>query len=194
MTRIHVMMALESESQGQLEHHGAKVTYTGIGKVNAALAMAEVLNAYSGAERPLIVNFGSVGSHRYPTHHIVSCTTFVQRDMDCTVLGVPRGITPFDPTPATLTGEHLFSDLPTAVCGTGDSIETQRSGDTADYDVVDMEAYALAKACARAGARFASVKFVTDGSDHAMVQDWQANLRAAALAFGGLYARLRTAN
>jgi len=39
-----------------------------------------------------------------------------------------------------------------------------------------MEAYALAKACWRARVQFGSVKYVTDGADHAAADDWKATL------------------
>lgn len=188
--RYHVVMALESESQGELERAGARVSYSGVGKVNAALCIAQVLASYPARERPVILNFGSVGSHRFATGALVCCTQFFQRDMDCTAFGAARGETLFDAEPLLIAGAHLLPGLPVAVCGTGDNIETKRSGETSLYDVVDMEAYAFAKACARAGATFCSVKFVTDGSDDAVVHDWKANLARAAKAFGEIYARL----
>lgn len=53
-----------------------------------------------------------------------------------------------------------------------------------------MEAYALAKVCHLEGVCFNSVKFVTDGADHAAGNDWQANLHRAAELFLDCYRRL----
>jgi adenosylhomocysteine nucleosidase len=59
-----------------------------------------------------------------------------------------------------------------------------------EFDVLDMEAYALAKVCHLEGVCFNSVKFVTDGADHAAGNDWQANLHRAAELFLDCYRRL----
>ncbi|MEO0362770.1 MAG: 5'-methylthioadenosine nucleosidase, partial [Pseudomonadota bacterium] len=49
-------------------------------------------------------------------------------------------------------------------------------------DLVDMEAFALARACRRAGAAFRCVKYVSDAADDAAAEDWDANkARGAAL-------------
>ena len=54
-------------------------------------------------------------------------------------------------------------------------------------DVVDMEAYALAKVCRVHGADFLCVKYVTDGADHAAAADWHDNVHEAAAEFLTLY-------
>jgi adenosylhomocysteine nucleosidase len=79
----------------------------------------------------------------------------------------------------------VFKHLPTAVCGSGDSFETAAT--EVDCAVVDMEAYALAKACWYAKAPFACAKYVSDGADHAAADDWQQNLHKAADEFLRLY-------
>ena len=103
-------------------------------------------------------------------------------------LGFPIGVTPYDDVPATLSFASRFAGLPAAVCGSGDSFVTAGMGEA--YSVVDMEAYALAKACVLAQAEFASVKYVTDGADHAAADDWQANVHKAADEFLRLYRSL----
>jgi adenosylhomocysteine nucleosidase len=56
-----------------------------------------------------------------------------------------------------------------------------------ECDVVDMEAYALAKACRLERAPFACAKYVTDGADHAAADHWRDNVHKAAEAFLDLY-------
>ena len=82
----------------------------------------------------------------------------------------------------------FFPELPAGVCGTADSFET--CAPALPCDVVDMEAYALAKVCHLEGARFACVKYVTDGADHSAGNDWQSNLSNAAAEFMRLYRTL----
>jgi adenosylhomocysteine nucleosidase len=101
--------------------------------------------------------------------------------MDVSGLGFVRGTTPFDETPARIEFPVVFADLQHAVCGSGDSFVTGEP--PVSCEVVDMEAYALAKVCALEHAQFACVKYVTDGADHAAAEDWQANLHRAAEMF-----------
>jgi adenosylhomocysteine nucleosidase len=185
-------MALESESAGVFAAAQVPVLYCGIGKINAAIALTQRLAVYARehARMPLVVNFGSAGSRVHATGSLVSCHEFVQRDMDVRGLGYALGVTPFDADPAMLSFEPLFTHLPAAVCGSGDSFAT------ADIDmhcaVVDMEAYALAKVCWRAKAPFACVKYVTDGADHTAADDWKLNVHKAADEFLRLYLSVRT--
>jgi adenosylhomocysteine nucleosidase len=186
-----VVMALELEGQGAFERAGVPVLYTGLGKVNAALVLGSRLAEYRAAARPmpLVLNFGSAGSRRFATGSVVACERFVQRDMDVSGLGFALGVTPFEENGAELDFPEVFAGLPRGVCGTGDSFET--GPPRLACDVVDMEAYALAKACRRAGAPFGCAKYITDGADHGAAADWQANLEHAAAAFVRLYATVR---
>jgi adenosylhomocysteine nucleosidase len=185
-----VVMALPLEAQGVFEQAGIPVLYTGVGKVNAAMVLARALSSYRHADKPLpgIVNFGSAGSSRFATGSVVACTAFQQRDMDVSGLGFAPGATPYEDVPAVIEFPTPFSELPGAICGTGDSFET--SGRAMSCDVVDMEAYALAKVCHVEGTMFACAKFVSDGADHAAATDWQANLHRAADRFLALYRQL----
>ncbi len=182
-----VVMALRAESDGVFEAAGVPVLYTGVGKVNAAIALARELDrrAHAGRPAPLVLNFGSAGSRVHAAGALLACHRFVQRDMDVRGLGFDLGVTPFDDSPAALEFDVLFPQLPAAVCGSGDSFVT--GAPELPCDVVDMEAFALAKACALAGARFGCAKYVTDGADHAAADDWQRNVHRAAEEFLVLY-------
>lgn len=183
-------MALPLESQGVFESANIPVLYTGIGKVNAAYALTRRLAGYlhAGAPMPQVINFGTVGSQVHPTGTVLECHAFVQRDMDVTGLGVPLGVTPFEDIPARLEFPALFDRLPRGVCGSGDSFVMVKGA--MECDVVDMEGYALAKVCWIERVAFTSVKYVTDGADHAAGQDWQSNLKHAADRFLALYGQL----
>lgn len=191
MTSLLVVMALEVESQGLFAEREVPVLYTGIGKVNAAYRLTRALAQHRAqhGNLPRVVNFGTAGSPTLPAGSIVSCRRFVQRDMDVSGLGFPVGTTPFEAVPPTLEFPALFAELPEGVCGSGDRFETGKPVVTCD--VIDMEAYALAKVCHLEGAEFGSVKFVTDGADGNAGVDWHENLPRAARAFFDLYDRLR---
>jgi adenosylhomocysteine nucleosidase len=187
LPRTLIVVALRTESQGVFEAAGLPVLYCGVGKVNAAFALARELTRYTlcGQEMPLVLNFGSAGSRRHAAGTLVGCHEFVQRDMDVRGLGFALGTTPYDDLPPCLQFEPVFKHLPAAVCGSGDSFATGVT--EIDCAVVDMEAYALAKVCWYEKAPFACAKYVSDGADHAAAEDWQRNQHRAADEFLRLY-------
>jgi adenosylhomocysteine nucleosidase len=190
LSRI-VVMALRAESAGVFEAAGVAVLYCGVGKVNAAIALTDELARYelSGRAMPMVVNFGTAGSRKFDTGTLVACHEFVQRDMDVGGLGFPLGVTPYDEAPVCLSFDPVFTHLPAAVCGSGDSFAT---ADVAlKCAVIDMEAYALAKVCWRKNARFGCAKYVTDGADHTAADDWQRNVHRAAEDFLALLRDIR---
>ncbi len=186
-----VVMALPQESRGELERAGAPLLYTGVGKVNAAAALATRLAEYRLASQPqpLVINLGTAGSRRIAAHTLVACNRFAQRDMDVHALGFAPGETPFDTAPRILTTPIHFTTLRQTLCSTADSFVTDAHN--VDGDVFDMEAFALARVCYATGARFACAKFVTDGADGSSANDWGAKLAAAAQALAALYTNNR---
>ena len=187
---ILVVFALGVEAQEVFERAAVPTLFTGVGKVNAAYTLTRRLSEYraAGLPPPLVANFGTAGSQRWPRGTLVACTRFLQRDMDVTGLGFPLGVTPFEHAPAQLEFPTSFPQLQNGTCGSGDSFETR--GLAHECDVVDMEAYALAKVCWFEQARFACAKYVTDGADHSAADDWQSNLHQAAEDFLHLYRTL----
>src|SRR5580700_1100058 len=126
LPRTLIVVALRGESQGVFEAAGIPVLYCGVGKVNAAFALARELARYTlhGLKMPQVLNFGSAGSRRHAAGTLVGCHEFVQRDMDVRGLGFELGVTPYDEAPSCLRFEPVFKHLPQAVCGSGDSFET----------------------------------------------------------------------
>lgn len=150
---------------------GRELVYTGVGKVNAALTATEAL---ARLKPDLAVNFGSAGAVTPGLSGLIECGAAVQRDMDLRPLGLALGETYGDPPPHDI----RWGDGP--VVGTGDSFAA--GAPELACDLVDMEAYALARACQRAGVPFRCVKFVSDAADDAAPGDWEANkARGAAL-------------
>ena len=190
MSGLLVVMALREESQGEFERAGVPVLYTGVGKVNAAHALTRRIAELraGGGPLPHVVNFGTAGSNVHPTGTLLCCRAFEQRDMDVTPLGFARGVTPYDESPARIEHAVMIEGLQVGVCSTADSFET--GGHTVAADVMDMEGYALAKVCWLEQVKFSSVKYVTDGADHAAAADWRANMARAAVEFLRVYGAL----
>jgi adenosylhomocysteine nucleosidase len=187
---VLAVLALRAESDGVFEAARVPVLYCGVGKINAAAELTRALSCYRHASRPLplVVNFGTAGSRRHGAGSFVACHEFLQRDMDVRGLGFALGVTPYDEAPARIVHVPRFADLPAAVCGSGDSFATADC--ELACDVLDMEAYALAKVCRREGADFACLKYVTDGADADAAEHWQRNVHRAAEAFLDRYRRL----
>lgn len=174
---ILIVCALEIETQGQLEDYD--ILYTGVGKVNATFKLTKRLSGevVSGFAPKLVINYGTAGSRKIKKKTLVDCTKFVQRDMDVTGLGFMRGETPFEDEPPLMLdfGITEYNNIKRrATCGSGDSFVEDR---TQYYgEVVDMEAYALAKVCYNYKIPFVSFKYITDGADEQAHEDWEKNL------------------
>jgi adenosylhomocysteine nucleosidase len=169
-----VLMALAIESHGLFEAHKVPVTYSGIGKVNAAHRTMQLIA--QGAR--VILNLGTAGSLTFKPLTLVQVHRFVQRDMDLTPLGTPLGMTPMDDIPGAIDVQTLDLGFARGVCGTADVFEI--GPPRLPCDLVDMEGYAIAKVCAREKVPLHCYKFITDGSDGEAHQHWRDNLKAAA--------------
>ena len=91
-------------------------------------------------------------------------TVLEQRDMDARSLGFKIGQTPFDPIDTIELGRAGLS------CGSGDNFVTD--GDILYTDLVDMEAYALAKYSLANELDFFCYKYVSDQADENAVDRW----------------------
>ncbi len=182
---VALIMALPGESQGLFEKQNIQIHFCGIGKINAALKATEIIHKFKPKH---ILNLGTAGSHKFATHSLIECVGFVQRDMDLSPLGFPHGETPMDPIKGLIQVPSKKLSLPVGVCGTGDAFEVGRP--KIECDLVDMEAYAIAKACKTFGVEFTAVKYITDGSDDNAHNDWRENLRPAAQALLEVYQRI----
>ena len=116
----------------------------------------------------LVINYGTAASKTYKG--LVDCTKFIQRDMDGTPLGFKKGETPFEDEPSMIDFSHIKNPMClNLTCYTGDSFAT----DLTPYDdVVDMEAYALAKTSWKTDIDFVSYKYISDDGN---ADDWEKN-------------------
>lgn len=168
-----VVFALEMESCGLFDQY--HVLHTGVGKTQASYNLTK----YIHSRRPdIVVNLGSAGSAVHKAGSVVACHKFIQRDMDVTPLGFERYATPFVNRPVMLEYGQVISHYPQAVCGTGDNFETAHTGEL--YDVVDMEAYALAHVCEQENIPFLCLKYISDGADGAAADNWEKALHDGA--------------
>ena len=170
-----LVFAMKEEAQDVFD--GYEVLHTQIGKVNATYALSKRI----AQNRPeMVINLGTAGSRKHPGGSVINPTQFIQRDMDVTVLGFEKFQTPFSDDPLILEYGERFEHLPGGVCGSGDNFDASEAAGA--FDVVDMEAYALALICQRENIPFACLKYVSDGADGDANEDWNAALTRAAQA------------
>ncbi|MBD0725929.1 nucleosidase [Flavobacterium sp. L1I52] len=156
--------------------------FVGVGKVNATY---ELTKAIHQKKPDLIVNLGSAGSSAFKKGDVVCCTQFVQRDMDVSGLGYERYVTPYTNIPSVLQYGLQMEPFPLGICGTGDNFEMGHT--ETKYDVVDMEAYAIATIAMKEKIPFLCLKYISDGADDNAAEDWPVLVHKAALAFGEIF-------
>ena len=162
---IQIISALVVEWGNQIEEY---VSFSGVGKINATIKTLEVIEKY---KPKIIINYGTAGSTKGVTG-LVDCTKFIQRDIDASPLGFPKTMTPYESSvPHIINFSKIKNPINKKMsCGTGDSFVTSNKGITTD--VVDMEAYAIAKVCYLNNIDFVSYKYITDDGD---ADDWKKN-------------------
>ena len=142
-----------------------QIYYTGVGKINASIRTLEIIRDYSPTQ---VINYGTAGSLNKKLKGLVEVAQFFQRDMDATPLGFKIGQTPFDEIEEINFGSAGYS------CGTGDSFVTQTP--KLKTDLVDMEAYAIAKICYLKDIKFKCFKYISDNADEGANNDWIKNV------------------
>jgi len=146
--------------------------HIGVGKINATYNTLKLIQIY---KPKIIVNYGTAGAINTKLKGIVECTKFYQRDMDVRGLDFKLGETPFDKVKEIIISDSGYS------CGTGDSFVNQKI--EMEVDVVDMEAYAIAKVCMLENIEFKCFKYISDNADENANNDWNTNLALGAETF-----------
>ena len=166
-----IVVALEDELPTQLVA-GWNVLYTGVGKVNAAIAATEAVLE----TRPIhLINYGTAGALNPSITGLNRVNHIVQRDMDVRPLGFELGHTPFDTT------GHIDLGGPGVSLGTGDHFVT--TPPELVTDIVDMEAYALAKVARLFSIHFQCWKYISDNANDDAADHWAENVAKGARAF-----------
>ena len=146
--------------------------HIGVGKINATYNTLKLIQIH---KPKIIVNYGTAGAINTKLKGIVECTKFYQRDMDVRGLDFKLGETPFDRVKEIIISDNGYS------CGTGDSFVNQKI--EMEVDVVDMEAYAIAKVCMLENIEFKCFKYISDNADENANNDWNTNLALGAETF-----------
>ena len=165
--KIKLFVALPSEFPKEFCPPHIDLIYTGIGKVNAAIAATQHL-LHEDPKNTIVLNYGSAGSTDLPLHSLWLCRRFRQADMDVRPLVPEKHFTPLDEVfyPQIEQGILVFEE-DGHICTTQDTFQQKP-----EYEVNDMEAYGLAKVCRIFGFDFNAYKFISDSGD---AHDWKDN-------------------
>lgn len=172
MTILYVMAA-EAEYGPHLRAR-IKPLITGVGPVEAAIAVTRALSLaeQNGVLPQLVASLGSAGSRRLEQCGLYQASSVAYRDMDASPLGFAKGQTPFLDLPPVLPLTTL-PGLPTATLSTGANIVSGAAYDGIDAEMVDMETYAILRACQAFGVPLLALRGISDGAaELAHVNDW----------------------
>ncbi|MCQ4119211.1 nucleosidase [Rhodococcus tibetensis] len=173
MSRSDILVVSATKAEAVHVPPEFDVLITGIGKVSAAVAVANALADYPSSQKPLVVNIGTAGALH--EHHSGLFVPSIVLNHDISGNAI-RAL-----------GHEVADrlDIPEgdgSVLATGDvfvSDAAVRDVLAGRADLVDMEGFAVAYACARAGVRCRLVKHVSDTADDSAL-DWPARIDASA--------------
>ena len=162
--RILFVMAVAQE-YGPCLRARFRPLLTGVGPVEAALTTGVALQRMlTGDDLPdLVVSLGSAGSRICPLGSVRQVSAVSWRDMDATRLGFARGVTPFADHGAVIPLPTPLPGVQTATLSTGADIVGGDGYARIDADMVDMESFAVWRACARFGVPMLGLRGISDG-------------------------------
>ena len=161
--RVLFVMAVEDEYGPHLKARFDPLMI-GVGPVEAALSTGLALQRLDreGDLPDLVVSLGSAGSRLCTLGGGYQGASVSWRDMDASRLGFPKGVTPFSDHPVEI-ALHTPLKLRAARLSTGANIVGGQDYAAIDADMVDMETFAVVRACQRFGVPVMGLRGVSDG-------------------------------
>lgn len=148
---------------------------TGVGPVEAAVSVSATLASLAANKSlpDLVVSLGSAGSRTLEQTEVYQVTSVSYRDMDASSLGFKKGATPFLDLPVTVPLHHRIPGVKEASLSTGANIVSGSAYDGVDADMVEMETFAVLRACQRFELPLIGLRGISDGAAELRhVSDW----------------------
>lgn len=172
--RVLYVMAVDAEYGPHLKER-IKPLMTGVGPVEAAVVLTRTL-AELAAERALpdlVVSLGSAGAAQLEQTEVYQAISVGYRDMDASPLGFEKGRTPFLDLPAVVPLSLRIAGVPEARLSTGANIVSGAAYDAIDADMVEMETFAVLRACQSFRVPLIALRGISDGkAELKHVNDW----------------------
>lgn len=168
------VMAVDAEYGPHLRRLIAPIM-TGVGPVESGVAMSSELTRLhaQNALPDLVVSLGSAGSRTLEQTEIYQAISVSYRDMDASALGFEKGATPFLDLPMTVPLPLRVPGIREASLSTGAAIVSGTAYDAIAEDMVDMETFAVLRACQRFGVELIGLRGISDGAAELKhVSDW----------------------
>ena len=168
------VMAAEPEYGPHLKARFAPLM-TGVGPVEAAVEMTAALATLgrTGSPPDLVVSLGSAGSRVLEQAAIHQAVSVSYRDMDASPLGFDKGATPFLDLPAVVPLPLRIPGVREATLSTGANVVSGPAYDLVQADMVDMETYAVLRACQKFAVPLIALRGISDGAAELRhVGDW----------------------
>ena len=162
--RVLFIMATDHE-YGQCLRARMKPLITGVGPVEAAIGTSICLQHLSTVDAlpDLVVSLGSAGSKRCRLGEVYQIDRVSWRDMDASAIGFPLGVTPFTGHLAEMTLATPLPGVPLASLSIGGDIVSGEGFAKIDADLVDMETFAVLRACQRVDVPMIGLRGISDG-------------------------------
>lgn len=168
--RLLFLMATDAEYGDSLKAL-FKPAIIGVGPVEAAINTTKALIDHSQVD--LAISLGSAGSKRLQQAAIYQVSSVCYRDMDASPFGFEKGVTPFLGLDAVQNMPAPLDDIPRASIGTGANVVAGSAYDEIQADMVDMETWAVLRACQQARVPLIGLRGISDGAEPvAGYQDW----------------------
>ena len=166
-----ILIALKNEAPSMAKWDN--VFFTGVGKINAAMTAAKLIERY---QPKTVWNFGTAGGIKLE-HGCHEMVNFVERDKG----KCPEALEVMLPKdPITISFGVGYT------CSTGDNFVTDPNLEHPAH-VVDMEAFAIGKACQNANVEFKCYKYVSDSADDSADTSWVENVAKGEEHFINIY-------
>ncbi|MDQ0455343.1 5'-methylthioadenosine/S-adenosylhomocysteine nucleosidase [Rhizobium paknamense] len=171
---ILFVMAAEAE-YGALLRSRIQPLMTGVGPVEAAVVTTRALSSLDAAQSlpDLVVSLGSAGSRRLEQAEVYQVSSIAYRDMDASAFGFPKGQTPFLDLPPVVDLPLRIPGIAAASLSTGANVVSGAAYDAIEADMVDMESWAVLRACQAYNLPLIGLRGISDGkSDVNHIDDW----------------------
>jgi adenosylhomocysteine nucleosidase len=168
--RLLYVMATEAEYGDHLKQLFSPVI-CGVGPVESAMHTTRSIIDHGPVD--LVVSLGSAGSSSLDQAHVYQVSAVSYRDMDASAFGFVKGETPFLDLPAEIDIAHRISGIPHASISTGADVVSGDSYSSINAEMVDMESWAVMRACHAANVSMVGLRGISDGAHPvAKYEDW----------------------